>query len=223
MDQGRLVSLNVGGLRRVDWNGREVTTGIWKAPVDHPVALAGTQLDGDVQADLRVHGGEHKAVYAYATEDYEWWRGQQLDRDGFDAELRPGTFGENLTTAGIDVTGAVIGERWSVGSAVLEVSEPRFACFKLGIRMGGAAFSPRFDDALRPGAYLRIVRAGTVEAGDEIRIADRPAHGLTIRDVADAETNHVPALLARMVDVADLSDARRHAAARALDRIERAG
>ena len=172
----RVVSVNVGGVRTVEWHGRAVTTGIWKAPVDGRVAVRGVNLVGDDQADRRVHGGPDKAVYAYAVEDYAWWS-RELGR-----ELEPGTFGENLTVEGVDLSALVIGTRWFVGSTELEVSQPRQPCFKLGIRMGDAAFVDRFDDAARFGAYLRIVREGDVGAGDEVTVVPREdgIEGITI-------------------------------------------
>jgi len=137
-------------------------------------------MAGDQQADLRVHGGADKAVYAYAREDYLWWAGE------LGHPLEPGTFGENLTVQGIDLTGALIGERWRVGSAVLAVTQPRIPCFKLGVRMGDSGFVERFSAAGRPGAYLRVVAAGDVEAGDAVARPARPAHGLTVGGVAAA-------------------------------------
>jgi MOSC domain-containing protein YiiM len=162
--------VNVGLPRTVEWRGRAVTTAIWKEPVDGRVALRRVNLVGDDQADRRVHGGIDKAVYAYASEDYEWW----APRTG---PLAPGTFGENLTTVGIDVTGSRIGDRWHIGPAVLEVAQPRSPCFKLGIRMGDDAFPVRFAAARRPGAYLRVIVEGDVAAGDAIAVepAARPA------------------------------------------------
>ncbi len=174
----RLVSVNVGRPRIVEWQGREVETAIWKEPVAGRVALRGVNVDGDGQADLRVHGGRDKAVYAYAVEDYAWWS-EQLGRD-----LGPGTFGENLTTEGIDLSSTPIGSQWRAGTARLEVSQPRFPCFKLGIRMGDAGFVKEFEHAARFGAYLRIIEEGEVGAGDDIvvqpsSLSDAP----TIRDV----------------------------------------
>ena len=176
---GRLLSVNVGTPREIEWQGRRVSTSIWKAPVGGRVALRGVNVHGDDQADRSVHGGIDKAVYAYAREDEEWWEaelGRPIDLGGF---------GENLTTEGVDVTGAVIGERWAIGTVVLEVSQPRMPCSKLGARMGDPSFPPRFAAAGRPGAYLRIIREGELAAGDEIRVVDRPGHGFTIADVAD--------------------------------------
>ena len=168
-----VVSVNVGEQRDVEWFGRTVRTAIWKSPVDGRVPVHGVNLDGDDQADRRVHGGPDKAVYAYAAEDYAWWAEQGED-------VEAGTFGENLTTTGVDLGDAVIGERWRVGSTVLEVAQPREPCFKLGIRMGRADFKDEFAAAWRPGAYLRIVEEGDVGAGDEIELLERPDHGLTV-------------------------------------------
>jgi MOSC domain-containing protein YiiM len=179
----RLLSVNVGrpqpvGLRR----GRTVKSAIGKAPVDGRVRVAGVNVDGDDQADRRVHGGPDKAVYAYAREDTAWWEGE-LGRD-----LGPAAFGENLTVEGVDVSGAVIGERWRLGTVELEVCQPRFPCFKLGLRFGDPQMLRRFTLAERPGAYLRIVREGEIGAGDAIAVEDRPAHGITIALVARAVT-----------------------------------
>ena len=113
-----VVSVNVGTPRTVDWKGRRVTSSIWKLPVDGPVAVKGVNLVGDDQADRRVHGGVDKAVYAYAREDYEWWATTT-------GALASGTFGENLTTVGIDLSTSHIGDRWRVGSTELEVAQPR--------------------------------------------------------------------------------------------------
>ena len=170
---GRLVSVNVGAVRTVEWHGRTVTTAIWKAPVEGRIAVRGVNLAGDDQADRRVHGGPDKAVYAYSAEDYAWWS-VELGR-----ELGPGTFGENLTVDGVDLGASIIGTRWRVGTTELEVAQPRQPCFKLGMRMGDAEFVDRFRDAERFGAYLRIVREGDVGAGDEITVSPH-AGGPTI-------------------------------------------
>ncbi len=180
MNGARVLSVNVGGVRSVDVGDRIVTTGIWKHPVDGRVAVRGVNLHGDDQADRSVHGGEFKAVYAYAREDTDWWE-QQLGR-----ELGPGTFGENLTTAGVDLNGCAVGERWRIGSTVLEVTEPRFPCFKLGIKMGDPAFLKRFAQARRPGTYLRVAAEGELGAGDPIEVLERPGHGVTIELFTEA-------------------------------------
>jgi len=180
MNGPRVLSVNVGGVRRVAVGDRTITTAIWKSPVAGRVRVRGVNVNGDDQADRSVHGGEHKAVYAYAREDTDWWEGE-LGRD-----LPAGTFGENLTTAAVDLNGCVLGERWRVGSAVLEVSEPRFPCFKLGIKMGDPGFLKRFAAARRPGTYLRIAEEGELGAGDAIEVVERPDHGVTIGLFAEA-------------------------------------
>lgn len=178
--------MNVGIPRTVEFRGREVTTAIWKEPVAGPVALVGVNLVGDDQADRRVHGGPDKAVYAYSVEDYAWW-GEQGVTAG------PGTFGENLTTEGVDLSQSRIGDRWTIGDAVLEVAQPRQPCFKLGIRMGDERFPDRFEVAARPGAYLRILREGRVAAGDAIAIepAVPPSVGVAALATGDLDLDQV--------------------------------
>lgn len=180
--EGRLLSVNVGLPKAVDSGRRVVETAIWKAPVEGRVRVRGVNLDGDRQADLSVHGGPDKAVYAYALEEIRLWE-EELGR-----ELGPGAFGENLTTEGVDVSGALLGERWRVGTTVLEVVQPRLPCFKLGLRMGDPLFVKRFGLASRPGAYLRIVEEGELGAGDAIAVErDRGQdHGVSVRLVSDA-------------------------------------
>jgi MOSC domain-containing protein YiiM len=175
---GRVVAVNVGAPREIEWLGKREMTSIWKHPVEGRVEVRGVNVAGDDQADRRVHGGTDKAVYAYAAEDTEWWSGE-LGR-----ALEPGQFGENLTLAGVDVTGAVIGERWEIGTALFEVCQPRIPCWKLGARMNDKRFPPRFGAAGRPGAYLRILREGEIGAGDEVLVVHRPEHRLTVGDVA---------------------------------------
>jgi MOSC domain-containing protein YiiM len=177
-----VVRVNVGRPRLVSTGRRTVSTAIWKTPIEGRVAVRGINVDGDDQADRSVHGGPDKAVYAYASEEIQRWR-DELGRD-----LGAAPFGENLTTAGIDVSGALVGERWSIGTTLLEVVQPRLPCFKLGLRMGDPAFVRRFAQASRPGAYLRIVEEGELGAGDpiEVDVAGLPDHGVTMRLISDA-------------------------------------
>lgn len=179
---GVLVSVNVGRGRQiaVSRRGRPVISAIGKSTVAGRVAVRGVNLAGDEQADGRVHGGPDKAIYAYASEDTAWWA------TVLGSELRPGAFGENLTTIGVDVSGAVIGERWQIGSTELEVCQPRQPCYKLGIAFGDPQMVRRFAHAGRPGAYLRIIQEGELGAGDEVEILGRPDHGITIATVARA-------------------------------------
>ena len=181
MPFGRVVSINVGHAAQLDVRrGRAVMSAIGKAPVSGRVRIAGVNVEGDDQADRRVHGGPDKAVYAYASEDTAWWSAR-LARP-----LGPGVFGENLTLEGVDVTGAVIGERWRIGTVELQVCQPRLPCFKLGLRFGDPQMLRRFAEAGRPGAYLRIVTEGELEARDLVDISARPSHGLTVGLVARA-------------------------------------
>ena len=175
---GSVLSVNVGVPREIEWLGRCASTSIWKTPAPGRVAVGRGNLAGDEQADPRFHGGADKAVYAYAREDYDWWAGE-LDRpvDG-------ATFGENLTLTGVDVTCAVVGERWQVGSALLEVTGPRTPCWKLGARMDSVEFPVYFAAAGRPGAYLRVLEEGELGAGDEVAVLHKPGHRLTVGDVA---------------------------------------
>lgn len=174
---GRLLSVNVGAVREFDYHGRRAKSAIWKRPVAGRVRVQGVNLQGDDQADRAVHGGADKAVYAYAVEDLKWWE-SQIGRP-----FEYGEVGENLTTEGTDITNAVVGERWEVGSALLEVSDPRVPCWKLAFRMVDPRFPRRFTAAGRPGTYLRIIEEGELGAGDEIRVVMRPDHGFTIGDV----------------------------------------
>jgi MOSC domain-containing protein YiiM len=175
--EGTVLSVNVGLVREFEYNSRPAKSAIWKSPTAGRIAVRGVNLAGDDQADRKAHGGPDKVVYAYAVEDARWWE-QEIGRP-----LAYGEFGENLTTEGIEVNDALIGERWAIGTAVLEVSEPRIPCWRLGVRMNDTALPRHFAGAMRPGAYLRLVVEGDIGAGDEIRVIERPDHDLTIRDV----------------------------------------
>jgi MOSC domain-containing protein YiiM len=203
----RILSVNVGRPRLVEWHGRTVRTAIFKEPVDGPIMAANVNLSGDDQADRRVHGGPDKSVYAYAAADYDWWSSQ------LGSPLGPGTFGENLTIDGIDLGESAIGDRWHVGEAVFEVAQPREPCFKLGIRMGDAAFKDQFEAARRPGAYLRIIEPGNVAPGDAITVVPATPPAIRIVDLLDDPT---PEFLHRIVADGRVPRGWRHAAARAL-------
>jgi MOSC domain-containing protein YiiM len=212
---GFVVSVNIGEPREVEWGGRRVRTAIWKWPTDRRVPVNHDNLAGDAQADLRVHGGPDKAVYAYSVEDYRWWEGR------LGTGVDPGTFGENLTTEGMQLADAVIGEIWVVGTTRLQVAQTRQPCFKLGIRMGDAGFVREFDDARRFGVYLRIVEVGEVGVGDPIVVVSRPAHGLTARDFADTLDSDDPVQIRRLVEIDEVPDGTKVWALRQLDRARR--
>jgi len=176
----RVVAVNVGRPAPLATGRRVVPSAIVKAPVSGPVAARGTNLGGDEQADKVHHGGVDQSVYAYASEDTARW-GEELG-----IELGPAAFGENLTLAGVEVSGARIGERWRIGGAELRVTGPRIPCFKLEARIGVPGFQRRFLRAGRPGAYLAIVGEGELQAGDAVQIVHRPAHDVTVALVLQA-------------------------------------
>ena len=212
MSVASVVSVNVGGPRDVEWLGRIVRTAIWKEPVAGRIAVRGVNLAGDDQADRRVHGGPDKAVYAYAAEDYAWWS------DELGQLIGPATFGENLTTEGLDLSAALIGERWQAGTTLLQVAQAREPCAKLGMRMGDAAFREHFAQAGRPGAYLRIVEEGEVGAGDLVEVIHRPEHGLTIAGLAQRVGHPTPEGLHEIVATPEVPENVRGWAARRLRR-----
>ncbi|MGH7661666.1 MAG: MOSC domain-containing protein [Vulcanimicrobiaceae bacterium] len=177
LDGALVLSVNISAGQTVQYRGNWLTTGIFKTPVEGPVMLADTRLRGDVQADLKVHGGFERAAYAYAEEDYLWWQGR------LGKTLPFGKFGENFTLRGIDISGALIGERWQIGRAVVQVTSPRIPCFKLGITMQDPKFVKRFAEALRPGAYLRIIQEGEVAAGDPVDLVWKPDHEVTVKEM----------------------------------------
>ncbi|NUU20008.1 MAG: MOSC domain-containing protein [Streptomycetaceae bacterium] len=197
-----LRSVNIGKATPTEHSDVAVT-GIDKRAVEGPVRLTapteGSGVAGDAICDLRHHGGPDQAVYAYAWEDLTRWS------DQIAAEVRPGVFGENLTTTGIDVTGAVIGEHWKVGGALLEVSVPRIPCRTFAGWLGERGWIKRFTREARPGAYLRVLEPGEVRTGDAVEIVHRPAHGVDIGTVFRALTTE-PDLLAKLVDVEELPE-----------------
>jgi MOSC domain-containing protein YiiM len=166
-----VVSVNVGLPRTVRWKGRDVTTGIFKQPVQGRIPLRRLNLDGDGQADLSVHGGAHKAVYVYPLEHYSFWRKELRE------ELSFGAFGENLTIDGLPLeTEAAIGDRFRIGTAELVVTQPRLPCYKLGLRFGREDMVKRFLAAGRTGYYLAVELEGDVGAGDRVeRVIRHPA------------------------------------------------
>jgi len=172
-----IVSLNVGMPREVLWHGRAVTTGIFKEPVKGRVALRKLDLDGDGQADLTVHGGEYKAVYCYPLEHYAYWK-KELQR-----ELPMGMFGENFTTEGMAEGAVHLGDRFSVGTSEVVVTQPRLPCYKLGVRFGADDMVKRFMVSGRSGFYLAVTREGEVGAGDKITTIARDENKVPISEI----------------------------------------
>jgi MOSC domain-containing protein YiiM len=212
----KIISVNVGRPRLVVWRGEPVSTGIFKEPVEGRVALRALNLDGDRQADLTVHGGPAKAVYAYPSEHYAYWRGELPGM-----ELPWGMFGENFTTEGMFETTLNVGDRFRVGTAELQVTQPRMPCYKLGIKFGRADMLKRFLASGLTGFYFSVLREGEVGAGDEVELIERDPREVTIADVVrlyvkdrdDVET------MRRAVEVEALPDGWRE---EFLERIEKA-
>lgn len=174
----KLVSLNVGLPREVQWKGETVTTGIFKEPVAGRIALRTLNLDGDRQADLSVHGGVSKAVYCYPREHYEFWKKELPDQ-----KLPFGMFGENFTTEGLFEDAVNPGDRFHVGTAEIMATEPRLPCYKLGLKFGRTDILKRFLVSRRTGFYFAVLKEGEVEAGDEIVPVGRDENNITVADV----------------------------------------
>ena len=174
----KIVSVNVGKPREVVWKGMTVQTGIFKEPVDGPVAISKLNLDGDKQADLTVHGGYGKAVYAYPAEHYEYWR-NELPQVSFSW----GKFGENLTTEGLLEDTLCVGDRLRFGSAVLMVTQPRMPCYKLNIRFDRDDMIKRFLTSKRSGFYFSVIEPGEVTVGSKVEILSRDPHRVTVIDI----------------------------------------
>lgn len=180
---GRVESVNVAVVRTDEWTKvKSGRSGIDKRPVDGPVHLGPSGVDGDTICDVRHHGGPDQAVYAYSCDDLDFWS-RELGRT-----VDPGGVGENLTLSGVDCSGAVVGERWRVGAAVLVVRGPRIPCQVFAGFTGVLDLVKRFVAAGRPGAYLAVVEAAGVRAGDPVTVLRRPSHGVTVADVMAAMT-----------------------------------
>jgi MOSC domain-containing protein YiiM len=174
----KILSVNVGLPREVTWQGKLVTTGIFKEPVNAPVMLRTLNLEGDGQADLTVHGGVTKAVYVYPSEHYGHWR---TELPGVD--LPWGMFGENFTTEGLLEEAVYIGDRFRIGETEVMVTEPRMPCYKLGIKFGRADIIKRFLASRRTGFYFAVVRDGMVGAGDGIKLIGREQQDISVADI----------------------------------------
>lgn len=176
MRTARVIAVNMGREADLVVGGKPARTAIDKRPVTGRVSVRALGLAGDEYADKENHGGHEQAVYAYAREDLDWW----VERLG--RELRDGQFGENITTAGLDITGALIGETWRLGSAMVQITSPRIPCVTFQSWMGEPRWVRRFAAAGRPGAYLRVLEEGAVGAGDLAEVLDRPAERVTVAE-----------------------------------------
>src|SRR5919109_2983340 len=173
-----LMSVNVGMPRDVEWQGRTVHTGIWKEAVEGPRRVRRLNLDGDGQGDLAGHGGEQRAVYVYQLDSYRHW-GEELGRDDFVY----GQFGENFTVDGLPDDEVCIGDRYRIGSALFEVTQPRVTCYRVGIRMNEPRMPALLTSSGRPGFYFRVLREGEVGAGDEIVKVGEAKERMTVAEI----------------------------------------
>jgi MOSC domain-containing protein YiiM len=176
MASARVIAVNTGPEADLVVGGKPARTAIDKRPAAGRIVVRELGLAGDTYADKENHGGREQAVYAYAREDLDWW----VERLGY--ELRNGLFGENITTSGLDITGALIGEIWRIGTAVVQVTSPRIPCITFQSWMDEPHWVKRFAAAGRPGAYLRVLTEGAVGAGDEAEVLDRPAERVTVAE-----------------------------------------
>jgi MOSC domain-containing protein YiiM len=174
----RIISLNIGLPRTVTFNGQVVTTGIFKEPVNGRLRLRRLNLDGDKQADLTVHGGRDKAVYAYPSEHYAYWRRQLPNM-----KLPWGMFGENFTTIGLFEDHVNIGDVFRIGSSEVVATQPRMPCYKLGVKFGRMDIVRLFMESKLPGIYFRVLREGYVKSGDEIKLIGRDENNVKVKDI----------------------------------------
>jgi MOSC domain-containing protein YiiM len=199
----RLISVNVGLPRAVNWNDQTVMTGIFKEPVGGPVMLRTLNLDGDRQADLSVHGGVSKAVYAYPAEHYEYWK-----RELPDMQLPYGMFGENFSTEGLAEDTVNVGDRFRLGESELMVTEPRMPCYKLGIKFGRADILKKFFESSRTCFYFAVLKEGRVKAGDSMELLSKYTNKISEAEITRLyafEKNDVE-MLQRVVKVEALSE-----------------
>ena len=179
----RVLSINITSVvHQGEWTGSEGRTGIDKRSVTGPIEFKNNGVSGDRVIDTNVHGGYEQAVYAYAREDAKWWEKEISE------EIPAGRFGENLTTEGIDVNAALIGERWKIGSVILEVSQPRIPCRVFAGFWKRTTLIKDFTKAARPGTYFRIIQEGSAQAGDAIEVIFKPEHSITISDLFAAKS-----------------------------------
>jgi len=198
----KLLSIQVGLPREVQWQGRTVTTGIFKERVEGPVMLRTLNLEGDAQADLTVHGGVDKAVYAYPVEHYEFWR-----REFPEMELQPGMFGENFTIEGLLEHEVNIGDRFRIGATEVMATAPRLPCYKLGIKFGRPDIIKRLLNTKRTGFYFSVLREGKVQAGDKIERLERDQIAVSVDDVVQLYASRKDAaLLQKAIDTKSLPE-----------------
>ena len=197
----KLVSVNVGLPKQVQWQGKAVLTSIFKSPLNGPVRVAKLNLVGDQQSDLTVHGGVDKAVYVYPSEHYPFWREKYPKLD-----FQWGTLGENFSVEGLAEKSTSIGDRFSIGSAEFVVTQPRLPCFKLGIRLGDPGAIKTLLQSRKTGFHLAVVKEGVITAGDLIELIESDRHGVSVTDIVDLYAGVVtrPNLLETVVELPTL-------------------
>lgn len=202
----KLLSVNVSLPAEYEFEGQTIRTAIFKRPVSGPVAVGKTRLEGDGQANLAVHGGMHKAVYAYSHDHYDWWA-ETLQRD----DLRFGQFGENLTISGLDEEEISIGDTVRIGSALLTVTGPRIPCAKLGFRFNDKTLPRKFTEAARPGCYFKVIETGTIAAGNPVDLLERRPDSVSLKKMYQAysrpRSNTSVAILEQALTIPDLDPA----------------
>ncbi len=184
MNTARLLRICVSKAKIINWNGNQIPTGIFKTPVEGKVRVGKLNLEGDEQADLTVHGGEDKAVYAYPVEQYEFWKHEVPER-----HLDWGSFGENLTVEGFDEDSLCIGDKLKIGTAKFVITQPRMPCFKLGIRLSDPNMVRRFYKSGKWGFYLAVTEEGEIETGQPITKEGDDGNNITLADVAECFLN----------------------------------
>jgi MOSC domain-containing protein YiiM len=214
----KLISLNVGRPRLVAYQGKNINTGIFKEPISGPVQLRALNLDGDRQADLTVHGGPHKAVYAYPSEHYPYWRGELPGMD-----LPWAMFGENFTTEGLAEDDLHIGDRFQIGSSIVMVRQPRIPCYKLAAKFQRDDILERFLLSGRSGFYFSVEKEGSVADGDTFELLNRDQDAITISEMNRlfVREKYNQDLLHKAVQTAALPESWREYLAERLERLDR--
>src|SRR3984885_14934372 len=202
----QLLSVNVGPPRDIEWKGRTVHTGIWKNPVPGRCRVGRLNLEGDGQGDLQGHGGEQRAVFVYQTESYHYWQ-EQLKRPDLGDPKSFGQFGENFTIEGLPDDAVCIGDRYRIGSALFEVTQPRVTCYRVGIRMNEPRMPMLLTSSGRPGFYLRVLQEGEVGPGDEIVKVGEGKERMTVAEINALlySPNHARERLQRALQIEALS------------------
>jgi len=201
----RIESINCATITHIDYEGKKIATGIFKRPMDSPVLVRKQNLEGDQQADLKNHGGLDKAIYAFSANHYPYWQ-KELERES----MSPGSFGENLTISNLEESKILIGDQLSIGDCILEVSQPRVPCFKLGIAMGDKRMPRLFTQSYKTGVYFRVIKEGEISKTDQANITFSPKDSISIKDffrsVFDKQFENKQEVMERAIENVALAD-----------------